>query len=162
MALWRRNDERRIEARLRSERPAPPTHLVERISRMAAPRPSRRLSFALAAAVTVGLVAMLGAFGGIGYAGSTVKEVTGVVQVVKSAFGVGKVQQTRASDKAEAPSSARSQYEEKVTICHVPPGNPNNPQTLTLSQSGAAAHLRNHPGDSTGACANSKHGGGRR
>jgi hypothetical protein len=163
MAVWRRNDERTIEARLRSARPVPPPHLVERISHSVVPRTARRLRFALAAAITVGLVAMLGAFGGIGYAGSSVKQVTGVVKVVKNAFGVEKANRARSSARVASADEASSsnQYEEKVTICHVPPGNPNNPQTLTLSSSGAAAHLRNHPDDTMGACANSKHGGGR-
>src|SRR5205807_8387829 len=38
----------------------------------------------------------------------------------------------------------------KCTICHVPPGNPNNPQTLTVGCSAVDAHMRNHPGDCMG------------
>jgi hypothetical protein len=49
-------------------------------------------------------------------------------------------------------SPAKNEYQEKVTICHRPPGNPSNAQTLTLSQSGANNHLQNHPGDSAGPC----------
>ena len=39
---------------------------------------------------------------------------------------------------------------EKVTICHFPPGNRNNPQTLSISPSGRAAHIAH--GDRDGAC----------
>jgi hypothetical protein len=40
----------------------------------------------------------------------------------------------------------------KVTICHVPPGNPANAHTITVSRQGADAHLRQHSGDYEGAC----------
>ncbi len=40
----------------------------------------------------------------------------------------------------------------KVYLCHVPPGNPNNPQTLRISINAVDAHLRNHPGDKLGSC----------
>jgi hypothetical protein len=38
----------------------------------------------------------------------------------------------------------------QVTICHIPPGNPNNPQTITINQNALQAHL-NH-GDQVGPC----------
>ena len=47
---------------------------------------------------------------------------------------------------------ANHQYEEKVTICHRPPGNPSNAQTLTLPRSAADAHLRDHRFDTRGPC----------
>jgi hypothetical protein len=37
-------------------------------------------------------------------------------------------------------------------ICHVPPGNPENPQTLSLSEAGALSHLANHDLDTNGPC----------
>src|SRR5438445_7447323 len=40
----------------------------------------------------------------------------------------------------------------KVTICHVPPGNHNNPQTITIGSSAVSAHMRNHSGDCLGPC----------
>ena len=40
----------------------------------------------------------------------------------------------------------------KVYLCHVPPGNPNNPQTLSISINGVPGHLLNHPGDQLGRC----------
>ena len=38
----------------------------------------------------------------------------------------------------------------KVTICHIPPGNPGNAKTITISESALAAHLAH--GDYLGAC----------
>ncbi len=40
----------------------------------------------------------------------------------------------------------------KVYLCHVPPGNSNNPQTLNISISAVPAHLGNHAGDRLGSC----------
>jgi hypothetical protein len=40
----------------------------------------------------------------------------------------------------------------KVTICHVPAGNPSNPQTLSISPSAVSAHIGLHGGDQLGAC----------
>ncbi len=37
--------------------------------------------------------------------------------------------------------------EEKVTICHFPPGNPANVQILTIGASAVPHHVGNHPGD---------------
>ncbi len=41
----------------------------------------------------------------------------------------------------------------KVYLCHVPPGNSGNPQTLKISINAVEAHLTNHPGDRLGSCA---------
>ena len=41
--------------------------------------------------------------------------------------------------------------EEKVTICHIPPGNPDNRHTITISISAWPAHESLH-GDTMGAC----------
>ncbi len=41
---------------------------------------------------------------------------------------------------------------QKVILCHVPPGNPNNPQTLCIAPGAVPAHLANHPGDCIGPC----------
>ena len=38
----------------------------------------------------------------------------------------------------------------KVTICHIPPGNPDNAHTITISINALPAHLAH--GDSEGAC----------
>ena len=38
----------------------------------------------------------------------------------------------------------------QITICHIPPGNPNNPQTITIAQSAWPAHQAH--GDYLGSC----------
>jgi len=38
----------------------------------------------------------------------------------------------------------------KITICHIPPGDPDNPQTITVSEKAVPAHLAH--GDSEGEC----------
>jgi hypothetical protein len=48
--------------------------------------------------------------------------------------------------------SGGSGNNQKVNICHIPPGNPNNPQTLSISINGVASHLTNHSGDALGTC----------
>jgi len=47
-----------------------------------------------------------------------------------------------------------------VTLCHIPPGNPSNAQTITVSAAAVQAHL-NH-GDTLGACQRESNHGGRR
>ncbi|MBW8049089.1 MAG: hypothetical protein FVQ77_01865 [Cytophagales bacterium] len=42
----------------------------------------------------------------------------------------------------------------KVLICHIPPGNPDNPQTICISSNAVPAHLTNH-GDYLGQCVDS-------
>jgi hypothetical protein len=44
----------------------------------------------------------------------------------------------------------------KITICHIPPGNPDNPQTIEVSESAWSAHEAH--GDTEGACASSDDG----
>jgi hypothetical protein len=39
----------------------------------------------------------------------------------------------------------------KVTICHIPPGNPGNRHEITVGESAVAAHIRDH-GDMVGPC----------
>ena len=41
---------------------------------------------------------------------------------------------------------------QKVYLCHLPSGNPNNLQTLAISINAVAGHLTNHPGDHLGSC----------
>jgi hypothetical protein len=55
--------------------------------------------------------------------------------------------------------------EDHVTICHFPPGNPANVQTITIGSSAVPHHFANHPGDDYiqnygGACTNGTAGGG--
>lgn len=44
----------------------------------------------------------------------------------------------------------------KVVLCHYPPGNNGNPQTLCIAPSAVPAHLANHPGDCLGPCPGQK------
>ena len=39
-----------------------------------------------------------------------------------------------------------------IVICHIPPGNPENEQELSLTQESADSHLNNHPDDTLGPC----------
>jgi hypothetical protein len=41
---------------------------------------------------------------------------------------------------------------DKIILCHVPPGNPGNPQTICVAASAIPHHLANHPGDCIGPC----------
>ena len=50
----------------------------------------------------------------------------------------------------EEPGPPDDQYEEKVLICHIPPGNPENPQTISVSVNAVPAHLAH--GDTEGPC----------
>lgn len=47
-------------------------------------------------------------------------------------------------------SSSNAFASSKVTICHIPPGNPENAHTITVSESAVAAHTAH--GDSLGGC----------
>ena len=40
----------------------------------------------------------------------------------------------------------------KVLICHVPPGNPSNAQTICISKNAVSTHVPNHGGDYLGSC----------
>lgn len=40
----------------------------------------------------------------------------------------------------------------KITICHCPPGNPNNCHSITISVNAWYAHFENHTGDYIGSC----------
>lgn len=131
----RRNEHADLERRLRDERPRPSEELVSRVSRDTS-RPGAmlpRFRLGMAAGICAIALAAVVALGGLG---APVDTVAGIVQF----------------DNATNDEPAKNQYQEKVTICHRPPGNPSNAQTLTLSQSGANNHLQNHPGDSPGPC----------
>ncbi len=54
------------------------------------------------------------------------------------------------------PSGALAE-EAKVVVCHVPPGNPDNAHTLTISENALSAHLDH--GDHVGECESAQSGG---
>ena len=49
------------------------------------------------------------------------------------------------------PANGSPGRDHKVTICHFPPGNPANMQTITIDWSAVPAHVANH-GDYIGVC----------
>ena len=51
---------------------------------------------------------------------------------------------------AQGNGNEQGNNEEKITICHFPPGNPGNPQTITISPNALDAHLAH--GDYLGPC----------
>jgi hypothetical protein len=108
MGTWRRRDD--IEGKLRAWRPEPRRELVDDIaSRMVGGRrrSDRPVRLGVAVALSVGLLAALGSFGGLGYAAS------GVTNAVSSA--VHAVVPSQAPAPSSAVSSAMAQY--KVSMC---------------------------------------------
>ena len=106
------------------------------------PRLGLALAFALASVIA------FGAFGGIGYAKSAATNAAdstknAVASVVQSDSG-------KNGSSSQASNASRRSTPGKVTICHVPPGNPGNPQTISVSTSAVPTHLAH--GDSLGAC----------
>jgi hypothetical protein len=81
------------------------------------------------------LAAMTGALLGCGGSG----QVSSPTQVAVTPTGV-------ADDGAVTQSGV-----EKVTICHIPPGNPGNAHTITVGEPAVAAHVAEH-GDTIGPC----------
>jgi hypothetical protein len=82
-----------------------------------------------------------------------------VCAVTLALFGCGGDRQsspTAAGATAAAHDGAGSvsaqAAEPKVTICHLPPGNPENAQTITIGAPAVPAHLANHDGDAVGPC----------
>jgi hypothetical protein len=54
------------------------------------------------------------------------------------------------ADEADGGVSAQAAVP-KVTICHIPPGNPSNAHTITVGAPAVPAHIANH-GDTMGPC----------
>jgi len=55
------------------------------------------------------------------------------------------------NDDCKKKHSGKCEYpKKKVTICHIPPGNPDNAHTIRVSQSAVPAHLAHD--DSLGPC----------
>ena len=59
--------------------------------------------------------------------------------------------QTAIVDEGDGSVTAQA-AQPKVTICHVPPGNPANAHTITIGAPAVPAHLANHDGDAVGPC----------
>ena len=76
------------------------------------------------------------------------------VNVLSAALLTGLIVVRMPAARAERASAGA----DKVTICHLPPGNPANAHTISVGASAVPAHLDH--GDSIGACDNG--GGGDR
>jgi hypothetical protein len=109
--FWRNGD--RLDRKLRAQRPEPRDELVSRIeSRIGESRPRtyRGFRLGLAAALTVGMLVALSAFGGFSYAA------TGVTHAVRAATHVVAPQHKAAPAAVSHPiSSAQAQY--LVAMC---------------------------------------------
>jgi hypothetical protein len=124
------------------------------------------LRFAFASALTAAMVLALAGFGGLGDIASAAK---GTVATIERAVNPPEPSQEKSgvsvrpgaplnvpggggsnSDVGLSSSASANQYGENVIICHRPPGNPDNAQTLIIDESAVAAHLAN--GDTIGAC----------
>ena len=176
MRHWMRRD--RFQRQLENERPQPSDEFVSAVAdRLASERVRHGAGWrpALAVGFTGALVAAFALTGGIGYAASAVQEGTSAVTTLvvgpskadKSATSKGTSQanaqstnstsaanRSGASSQGVQTSSARQQYQEKVVICHRPPGNPENAHTISVSQNAVPAHLAH--GDTLGPCPNGR------
>jgi hypothetical protein len=62
--------------------------------------------------------------------------------LITSGFGVTQLAYSTGSNSGSSNSNNNNNHDnDKIEICHIPPGNPNNPQTITISKSAWAAHL---------------------
>lgn len=82
-----RSQHRRIEALLRSERPAPPDELARSLLRQIGTRPNGVPRLALAGTLTAVMLVALASVGGISYAGNAGKGAVAVVKSVVSPSG---------------------------------------------------------------------------
>ncbi len=166
--LRRRDD---LERRLRRERPQPRAELVRLLTQRLQPgrsagRPNRA-RLGLAAAVSAATVVSLGAFGGLGYAASSVGDVVHVAKVVvvpvrhakhatprrtKAPRAHARPHATKPAKTSVAPTShtrrksftsAAAQYGSMVELCH-------NGHVITVGQEVEKAHLAH--GDTVGKC----------
>jgi hypothetical protein len=140
-SFWKRKDE--LEGRLRRERPVAAPALVDALIRRidaAATRPRSSFRLGLAAAMSAAMLIALAAFGGLGYAASSIKE------AVKAAA------QVAAPNHAAQPlaNSAAAQYGAKVTVCTVEPNGKQH--DISISQNAVAAYLKTHPKAFLGSC----------
>jgi hypothetical protein len=142
--FWKRQDE--LERRLRRERPVPPALLVNTLLQQIDATPGRRRSsfrLGLAAAVSVAMLLALGAFGGLGYAASSVRH---AVQAAVHVVGPTK----KETPDQPVLNSAAQQYGPKVLVCAMTPDG--RQVTASISQSVAAAYLQTHPKAYLGSC----------
>lgn len=159
MRFWRKRKDD-IENRLRAARPEPSSDLVQSIEGHVERHERRRVRgltgrLAAVGALSAVMLAVLAGFGGLSYAAVSVGDgAARAAKIAKATIGL-KAEKSRATAKPSAAARRNSSADGNGgthTICHVPPGNPGNAQTLTLSEAGAQSHLRNHAGDYDGPC----------
>jgi hypothetical protein len=144
--FWKRQHS--LDRRLRHERPPAPDSLLNAVvQRIEATRKRRERSFrlGLAGALSVAMLVMLGAFGGLGYAKSSVGHaVKATVHVVAPAKHA-----TKPTAQSQL-SSAAAQYGAKQEICTLQPNGKRH--TIEISENAVPHYLRTHPGATLGPC----------
>ena len=76
--------------------------------------------------------------------------VVGLVVAAPLSWGANGFRDSNAVRPAGGNDGGRADVSTKTTLCHRPPGNPDNAQTLVVGNAAVAAHLAH--GDSLGAC----------
>jgi hypothetical protein len=152
---WKqRNEFSELESDLRAARPEPRSDLISKlVGRVEANRlPVRRsgVRLVLAGVLTSGALVAFALVGGFSYTAAAAKSVA-------KATGVSNGHSNKGGNRANSNANSNAnpsanQYQEKVVICHRPPGNPSNAQTLTVGAPAAQQHLAQHPDDTLGPC----------
>ena len=169
-----RDEHKRFVKRLEHERPQPSDDFLSTIADRVTPTRARHGSgwrLAVVGALTMLLASALALTGGIGYAANAVKDSTTAVTTLvagpsnadkpknatgqstsASNSGASTTSNANSAERGNQQSAARNQYQEKVLICHRPPGNPENAHTISVSPNAVPAHLAH--GDTLGPCPN--------
>src|SRR3990172_416803 len=136
----------RLDRRLGRERPRPRNEFVSMLADRLASEPRRRPVWrtAVAAGFTMLLVVAFALTGGISYAANAVHGGTTAVAALVTGPSSDKPPKpdnpgqsnngnsaTASSSSSESTASS-SESSDNVVVCHIPPGNPDNPNTITV------------------------------
>jgi hypothetical protein len=152
--FWKREDP--LERRLRRERPAPRAEFVEALGERLESEPYRRrrpARLGFAAAVSIAMLVSLSAFGGLGYAASSVSHVVQTaVHVVTPppASNAPAAAPAAAKSDEDDHTSSHGQYGHHHDIC-VDNGH-GHQHTISISDAAVASFLATHPNARLGAC----------
>ena len=170
---WKHRSEfSELESELRAARPEPRSdllsQLVGRVEATRVPFGRSPVRLALAGALTSIALVAFALVGGFSYTASAAHSVAKATGISNNGGGKGKNENngnsnnsnngnsnkgnSNKNDESVSESSSSKQYQEKVVICHRPPGNPSNGQTLRLPPQAAQHHLDHHPDDTLGPC----------